>query len=510
MKKFKWMKIILISKTPRMSFTWVFILLMVFNACKEKDTVTVLSGELPDLPNKTIELIPVDSYFPGLNGNKGLMVTQTDSIGRFKFKSHEIESGFFQVINENYHRLRYDIYLEKGDSIFIEQSSWNDSPELRISGNGAEKLSYLARDFKIFPPDKSFYNTLRSDKFKTELAFKSYVDSIQADRINAVNTNKSIPQNLKRHFLNVIYAETATILLEHLERRNYYMHSNFDYYFPDSTYLSFMNELKFDNFFCNNTKVKLLAKPYLNCKARFSFKDKDEKTWWNNNLSWKLDYLSNQPKSTWTDLMALSTISEYSFGLHLDDFLKNLNDFEKKVDQIFYNDFYRQLFRNNSSDYFCLAPGKPAPDFALPDFKGDIVRLSDFQGKVVYIDFWGTWCSPCVEEIPDALKLQEKYKGKPVVFLYVALEYDEENITYWKEFISGENIRSRKYLESKPFGGIHIVAEKQFGNETIKPYKINFAPTHVLVDPNGYIVNARANGPANIAEHIDKLLYSMD
>ena len=68
---------------------------------------------------------------------------------------------------------------------------------------------------------------------------------------------------------------------------------------------------------------------------------------------------------------------------------------------------------------------------------------------------------PCIQEIPDALELQKKYADKPIVFLYVALEYDEENIAEWKNFIAGKNERFGNFLDNKPFPGIHVVAEKQ-------------------------------------------------
>lgn len=52
---------------------------------------------------------------------------------------------------------------------------------------------------------------------------------------------------------------------------------------------------------------------------------------------------------------------------------------------------------------------KPAPQFSLKDLNGRIVRLSDYRGKVVVINFWATWCPPCRAEMPDLVKLQREY-----------------------------------------------------------------------------------------------------
>lgn len=55
------------------------------------------------------------------------------------------------------------------------------------------------------------------------------------------------------------------------------------------------------------------------------------------------------------------------------------------------------------------AQGKKAPDLALKDLRGRTVRLSDFKGKVVLVNFWATWCPPCRAEMPDLIKMQREY-----------------------------------------------------------------------------------------------------
>jgi thiol-disulfide isomerase/thioredoxin len=63
-----------------------------------------------------------------------------------------------------------------------------------------------------------------------------------------------------------------------------------------------------------------------------------------------------------------------------------------------------------------------ASDFKLQDLNGKIVKLSDFKGKAVLIDFWATWCPPCRESIPGIEKLYKTYAGKGLVVLSISLD----------------------------------------------------------------------------------------
>lgn len=76
-----------------------------------------------------------------------------------------------------------------------------------------------------------------------------------------------------------------------------------------------------------------------------------------------------------------------------------------------------------------------APDFTLFDTNGDSVSLSDYEGKVVILNFWATWCGPCRMEIPEFVKLQEKY-GDDVVILGISVDQDGPKVvpSFMKRF----------------------------------------------------------------------------
>ncbi len=111
-----------------------------------------------------------------------------------------------------------------------------------------------------------------------------------------------------------------------------------------------------------------------------------------------------------------------------------------------------------------------APEFKLPDINGKTISLSDFKGKVVIVDFWATWCSPCKMEIPGFVKLQEKYKDDLVV---IGISLDQNGPQTVVPFAKDYKIN------------YHIV----YGNgETVKNYGgVSGIPTTFVIDRKGKI-----------------------
>ena len=116
---------------------------------------------------------------------------------------------------------------------------------------------------------------------------------------------------------------------------------------------------------------------------------------------------------------------------------------------------------------------------------GKQVALSDFKGKVVYVDVWATWCGPCNAEIPHLIKLEEAYHNNPnIVFMSVSVD-KQKDFEKWK-----------KMLTDKGMGGVQLFAGDR-SDEIMKPYKITGIPRFMLFDKEGRVVDADAPRPSS-------------
>jgi len=99
---------------------------------------------------------------------------------------------------------------------------------------------------------------------------------------------------------------------------------------------------------------------------------------------------------------------------------------------------------------------KKAPDFALKDSTGQVVKLSDFKGKVVLLNFWATWCGPCEVEIPWFIEFERQYKDRD--FAVLGVSADEDGWTSVRPFVERQKMNYRVVLAdekvSQLYGGV--------------------------------------------------------
>ncbi|MDR2027787.1 MAG: TlpA family protein disulfide reductase [Prevotellaceae bacterium] len=130
--------------------------------------------------------------------------------------------------------------------------------------------------------------------------------------------------------------------------------------------------------------------------------------------------------------------------------------------------------------------GSPAMDFKFADKDGKQVALSDFKGKLVYIDIWATWCGPCKQELPHLKKLEEEYRNnKNIVFLSVSTDASKDH-QKWKDYLAKEDLK-----------GVQLFAGDDARDGIIKPYKVSGIPRFVLVGKDGTILSSDAPRPSS-------------
>lgn len=77
--------------------------------------------------------------------------------------------------------------------------------------------------------------------------------------------------------------------------------------------------------------------------------------------------------------------------------------------------------------------GMPRPDFSLTDVNGNLRRIEEWDGRVIALNFWATWCPPCLKEIPEFIQLQKKYADRGLQFIGIALQRPEEVLGFMQE-----------------------------------------------------------------------------
>jgi thiol-disulfide isomerase/thioredoxin len=137
-----------------------------------------------------------------------------------------------------------------------------------------------------------------------------------------------------------------------------------------------------------------------------------------------------------------------------------------------------------------LSPGSIAPSWTLPKANGERISSSDFLGKYLYLDFWATWCVPCIEEIPYLKELVARYSSYNIEFISISIDQIEQK---WKT-----------WLESKETPWLQLHDNINLADK----FAFHFIPAFVLIDPEGKIVQSSAPKPSSkdLASLLDRLL----
>ncbi len=145
---------------------------------------------------------------------------------------------------------------------------------------------------------------------------------------------------------------------------------------------------------------------------------------------------------------------------------------------------------NSNAQTVGVEVGDIAPEIELPDTKGNNVALSSFRGELVLIDFWASWCGPCIKEQPELIKLNNAYAGK---FSIYSVSMDTKK-ALWLAAIAKQKL---------PWTQVSDL--KYWSSPVVADYMLRSVPLNFLIDKNGIILAKNIHGSA-LNEMVKSLL----
>lgn len=189
------------------------------------------------------------------------------------------------------------------------------------------------------------------------------------------------------------------------------------------------------------------------------------------------EFVKSYIESIVPSLTSIILVDYLDINTQLDFYLKINSRLQKEVP----NSKYAAKLNERVSMFTAtrFAPGHPAPDFVLYNPEGKEVKLSQFKGKLLLLDFWASWCGPCRKENPNVVKLYNEYKQKGLEILSVSLDRERDP---WLEAIQSDGLIWSHAWDSN--------------GDVSKLYHVESIPSTFLIDREGKIIVQNLRGEA--------------
>lgn len=399
------------------------------------------------------------------------------------YESNILEDGSFafavQVNKPQFAVLHYArntalVYLEPNDTLYVDSDANSFQYSLQFSGKGGPNNKMLAKYLKqnpremdpfaiiqyrkgsyyyrVSPKKDEWMNGMNPSQFNAKMDMRKEKAFSEIDFYHANN-----PGKLSNQFREFI---TTEIIYDWAYHKLLYCDVYKNKYGITDAQFSFLEEIPLNNEMIGN----FWYREYL--RAYFSYQF---------------------TKSGRTDNSFLAQYDEASKvlnGLSLSYFQSEMivNGFrskEPKAMQGRYWDFVKQ----NPYPYFedkvistyskvmKYAEGAIAPYFDLKDMQGRQIKLEDFKGHPVYLNFWASWCRPCMKKMNAMRPFQQELEREGVVFLNISLDQNEST---WKQTIQSNN-----------FTGVHILAPENIKSDVVRSYEVSVLPQYFIINKQG-------------------------
>ena len=359
-------------------------------------------------------------------------------------------------------------YYQPGDKIKVEIIGSDIYNHTTFTGPGSIENTYLLKAAQRFKNTDLILE--RNVEDASPQAFKSWLSQVRQEKLDFLS-NYTATHPLSASFLP--YAEA--------DINYWYAYNLMDYIYVhpmlnDKPYPMEVSKNFFDfmDFIPVNNDAALPNKYFIKYIQEFiSYQNRQADNQQKSRPELADSYLTGETKDLFKAILLLLKIQTPSAQITTE-----LNDYALSTSNQVYVEFLRKAYH----DIKGLEVGMKAPAFQLLNEKGEIVQLADYKGKVIFLDFWATWCRPCIESMELHKMMHEQFKDKDVAFVYVSME---NNTAVWKNYITTRGIK-----------GNHLSAGEQMGVKSpiSTDYKVKNIPYSLIIDPNGTVVWKRTGG----------------
>jgi peroxiredoxin len=182
----------------------------------------------------------------------------------------------------------------------------------------------------------------------------------------------------------------------------------------------------------------------------------------------------NANKKSLAGFYAATSLDQYKYEQQLVAYADDIKDDFKDNPSV-------QTFLKQMEAVKPISVGHKAPEFTVKSIDGKDVKLSDYKGKYVMLDFWASWCVPCRQENPNVVKQYAAYKEKGFNILGISLDTEKKD---WQQAVAKDNLT-----------WTHVSDLQRFDGPTERIYHIEAIPSNFIIDPQGIIVAKSVTGP---------------
>ena len=388
-------------------------------------------------------------------GDSRNLVINTDKDGVFDTVIALNKAEYFSI-------RRNTLYLSPGDELEVFVNDLN--LDAKFTGKGAEANEYLKH--RLFPKAGSFLEAgqnIRASFAETKVA----VDSLAALRLQALNALVDVSAEFKD-------LETARINADVVN--SYFSYPSYSKYYTGIRRSSDEEYKKAAAAAIDS--IASAAAPLIMSFNEDKYLDvavvRDVFSYESNELYRKCfeGIVAGEGRKE------LFEASKFVSSLREKVTPEKIDEANRAVLQLTNEDFKTELVRK-TEQASKLLPGRPAVDIELETAEGDKLRLSDLEGKTMYIDLWATWCGPCKYESPFFNDLAAKYEGKDILFVKISTDKKKSD---WLKSLEQGNSNILQYISND----LRLSSE----------WAVFYIPRFILIDKDFNIIDAYAKRPS--------------